>query len=60
MTLRQIYADAPGQGALVWNMGAAGRDAAAEVDAIFREILPDAARRRITTDNSRRKRTVVA
>jgi chromosome partitioning protein len=59
MTLRQIYADAPGQGALVWNMGSAGRDAAAEVDAIFREILPDAVRRRITTANGRRKPAVL-
>ncbi len=43
MILRQIYADAPGQGAVVWNMGARARDAAHEVDALFREILPDVA-----------------
>ncbi len=43
MTLRQIFADAPGQGSVVGQMGAKGRDAAAEVDAIFCEILPDAA-----------------
>jgi chromosome partitioning protein len=42
MILRQIYADAPGQGAVVWNMGSRGREAAEEVDHIFREILPDA------------------
>jgi len=42
MTLRQIYADAPGQGAVVWNMGSRAREAADEVDQIFREILPDA------------------
>jgi chromosome partitioning protein len=46
MTLRQIYADAPGQGAVVWNMGARAREAAEEVDQIFREILPDAVKRR--------------
>ena len=28
MTLRQIYADAPGQGAVVWDMGTRARDAA--------------------------------
>jgi chromosome partitioning protein len=47
MTLRQIYADAPGQGAVVWNMGARARDAAHEVDELFREILPDIARNRV-------------
>ncbi len=44
MILRQIYADAPGQGAVVWNMGARARDAANEVDALFHEILPDVAK----------------
>lgn len=43
MILRQIYADAPGQGAVVWSMGSRAKEAADEVDAIFREILPDAA-----------------
>jgi chromosome partitioning protein len=42
LTLRQIYADAPGQADLVWNMGAKARTAAEEVDAVFREILPEA------------------
>jgi chromosome partitioning protein len=46
MILRQIYADAPGQGAVVWNMGSRAREAAEEVDHIFREIMPDAAKRR--------------
>src|SRR5208282_3792717 len=40
MTLRQIYADAPGQGKVVWNMGSRARDAANEVTQIFCEILP--------------------
>ncbi|MGL4552755.1 MAG: division plane positioning ATPase MipZ [Gemmataceae bacterium] len=44
LTLRQIYADAPGQGAVVWQLGARGRDAAREVEALFREVLPDARR----------------
>jgi chromosome partitioning protein len=43
LTLRQIYADAPGQGAMVWDLGARGKDAAVEIDALFRELLPDAA-----------------
>lgn len=42
LTLRQVYADAPGQGTLVWQFGARGRDAAEEVTALFRELLPDA------------------
>ena len=44
MTLRQIYADAPGQGALVWNLGSRANEAATEVEHLFREILPDAHR----------------
>ena len=46
LTLKQIYADAPGQGSVVWRMGARGRDAAQEIDALFREVLPEAARGR--------------
>jgi chromosome partitioning protein len=45
MILRQIYADAPGQGQVVWNMGSRAADAAKEVDQLFREILPEAAAR---------------
>ena len=41
LSLRQIYADAPGQGAVVWQLASRGRDAAAEVDALFNEILPE-------------------
>lgn len=48
MILRQIYADAPGQGAVVWNMGSRARDAAGEVDELFREILPDVAKKRLS------------
>ena len=42
LILRQIYADAQGQGAVVWNMGTRARVAADEVDQIFGEILPEA------------------
>jgi chromosome partitioning protein len=48
MILRQIYADAPGQGAVVWKLGSRAREAAEEVDQIFSEILPDAVRRRVS------------
>jgi chromosome partitioning protein len=44
LTLRQIYADAPGQGAVVWQFGARGREATDEVTDLFREVLPDACR----------------
>src|SRR5215467_237089 len=37
LTLKQIYADAPGQGAVVWQLGARAREAAQEVNALFRE-----------------------
>lgn len=47
MILRQIYADAPGQRAVVWRMGFRARDAAKEVDELFREVLPDAATKQV-------------
>lgn len=43
LILRQIYADAPGQANVVWNMGSRGREAATEIDHLFQEILPDVA-----------------
>ncbi len=42
LTLKQIYADAPGQGAVVWQLGARGREAASEVESLFRAVLPEA------------------
>jgi chromosome partitioning protein len=39
ITLRQIYADAPGQGTVVWKMGAKGKEAAKEIDTVFTELL---------------------
>jgi len=41
VALRQVYADAPGQGALVWRLGARGREAGDEIRSLFRELLPD-------------------
>lgn len=46
LTLRQIYADAPGQGTVVSRLGARGREAAQEIEALFREVLPQAVRKR--------------
>jgi chromosome partitioning protein len=45
LTLKQIYADAPGQSAVVWNLGARGREAALEITTFFREALPQACSR---------------
>lgn len=45
MVLRQIYADAPGQGAVVGALGSRAAEAAGEVEQLFREILPAAYRR---------------
>lgn len=56
MILRQIYADAPGQGAVVWQMGSRAREAAREIDELFRELLPGAARVRLV---QRQKRPAV-
>lgn len=53
--LRQIFADALGQSEVVWNMGAKGREAAREVDAVFREVLPEAIAGNVATmTNSKR------
>ena len=40
--LKADYADAPGQGEVVWRLGSRASDAATEVEQLFREILPDA------------------
>jgi chromosome partitioning protein len=46
VTQRQVYADAPGQGTVVWKMGARAGDAAKEIDELFRELVPDAGTKR--------------
>lgn len=56
MILRQIYADAPGQGAVVWNMGTRANEAAGEVHALFGEILPHAVAAREAALNAAGKR----
>jgi chromosome partitioning protein len=54
LTLKQIYADAPGQGAVVWQLGARGREAAGEIDALFREVLPDTCKRKSSRRTARK------
>ncbi len=52
VTLKQIYADAPGQGAVVWGMGSRAREAAAEIRQLFQEILPNVRRARGRTKSA--------
>lgn len=40
LTQKQVFADAPGQRAVVWNLGPRGKNAGEEVRALFAEILP--------------------
>jgi chromosome partitioning protein len=47
ITLRQAYADAPGQATFVWKMGYSARDAAEEIDQLFRELVPEAVAKNI-------------
>lgn len=47
VTLRQAYADAPGQATFVWDMGAGAKTAADEIDALFREILPEVGNKKV-------------
>ena len=55
LTLKQIYADAPGQGAVVWDLGSRGKEATNEVESLFRELVPSA-----VATTPRRKTTEVA
>lgn len=54
LTLRQIYADAPGQGEVVWNMGSRARPAAEEVQRLFAEVFPEAVRTKKKSKPTRR------
>lgn len=40
VTQRQVYADAPGQRAVVWHLGTRGKSAGQEMHDLFSEILP--------------------
>jgi chromosome partitioning protein len=46
LTLKQVYADAPGQGVVVWQFGARAREASGQVKQLCRELLPKACRSR--------------
>jgi chromosome partitioning protein len=54
LTLKQIYADAPGQKAVVWQLGSRGREATHEVELLFRTILPEACEAKAVTRKHRR------
>ena len=60
LVLRQVYADAPGQGSVVWNLGSRAREAAEEVDQLFRELLPHAVKGRVRKGVARAKKAEVA
>lgn len=47
VTLRQAYADAPGQSTLVWRMGSREKEAAKEIAVLFQELLPEACSNRV-------------
>jgi chromosome partitioning protein len=56
VTLRQAYADAPGQATFVWKMGYQARDAAEEIDQLFRELLPEAVSKNVVAMKGGRKK----
>jgi len=43
LTHRQVYADAPGQGTVVWKMGAKAKEAAKEIEQLLGELVPEEA-----------------
>ncbi len=55
ITLRQAYADAPGQATFVWNMGAQARTAAEEIDQLFSELLPEAMNEKVLSIKQKRR-----
>lgn len=58
LTLRQIYADAPGQGAVVWHLGSRAKEAATEIAQLFREVVPHISK--TTTTKPARKVAAIA
>lgn len=55
VTQKQIYADAPGQKSVVWNLKGRGQQAGKELKTLFAEILPFACK--VTTGKKNRKAT---
>lgn len=58
LTLRQAYADAPGQSTFVWNMGYAAREAAKEIESLLQEILPEAVSSNVVSIDSTRDKLI--
>ncbi len=46
LTLKQVYADAPGQGVVVWQLGSRSREASRQIRQLCRELLPEAEKAR--------------
>lgn len=55
LTLKQVYADAPGQKAVVWKLGSRGKESGEEIAALFRELFPFACGKR-----ARKRRALTA
>lgn len=53
LTLRQVYADAPGQAVVVWQLGARAREASRQIRNLFRELLPEAEKSRARTGKTK-------
>ena len=48
LTLRQAYADAPGQGVVVWQLGSRAGEASRQIQNLFRELFPQAQKGKLT------------
>jgi chromosome partitioning protein len=55
LTLRQVYADAPGQHVVVWQLGARAREASRQIRSLFRELLPEAEKARAKPQTKKAK-----
>jgi chromosome partitioning protein len=60
LTLRQVYADAPGQGVVVWHLGARAREASRQIKHLCAELLPEALKGRSTQNSPRTKLAATA
>lgn len=59
LTQKQVYADAPGQRAVVWNLGSRGKIAGQEMKELFQEILPFASKDEVK-ENRKAAKTLAA
>jgi len=57
LTLRQIYADAPGQGVVVWHLGRRAREASRQIQQLCRELLPEAQKLRAKAKTSAKQKS---